>query len=152
MRGRAVHRVFAAEEQPTEAHDCAQAPPAWRIPRQSRALAMALLGAAIAFVAVLAVHALSGGPRAVIVGKGAGVAARSPHSAAVIARAVVSPRAPGRRTSRNVLSSPVHAVRRGPVSIPTLRSEQRAVVRPSNAGAFPAAVAGTAASEFNFER
>jgi hypothetical protein len=83
MRARAVHRVYAEEEQPTGLHEDERPgesseekrlggrhlmQPAWRSPQRGRAMAIALLAAGLAFVVALAIHVFSG-PHAVTGGQ-----------------------------------------------------------------------------------
>lgn len=165
MRRRVVHHVYA-EDEPTQElgalspedeqsrrfGDYASMQPARRFHRQSRLVVMALLGAAVAFVAALAIHALRGGPRAVVVGTATptgpalsdpstAVPAQLPHRAAVQTRMRVTVR---RRARRRIRRS------RAPSS--ALRGARRADGSSSTARAASVVVARAANSEFNFER
>jgi hypothetical protein len=126
----------------------------WRFPRQARAVAMALLGAAIAFVAALAIHALHGGSRAVVLGRGAlagpvrsdsgagpGIPAQSPHRAAAQMRMSVTVRRRARRR-----------IRRSRAPSRALTGAGHADGSSSTARAVSVTVARVAGSEFNFER
>lgn len=185
MRGRVVHHVYA-EDEPTQElgarlpadegfgarppvgeqspgfgdHPLVQS--TWRFPRQARVLAMALLGAAIAFVAALAIHALHGGSRAVVLGRGAlagpvrsgsgagpGISAQSPPQAAAQRRVGVTDGGPVRR--RGTARERGRIRRRRPRAS-ALTEEAHAVASSSIARAAPVAVARAAGSEFNFER
>ncbi|HEY7830768.1 MAG TPA: hypothetical protein VIC06_09420 [Solirubrobacteraceae bacterium] len=167
MRGRVVHHVYA-EDEPTQElgalppedeqsrgfGDYSSMQPAWRFSQQSRVVAMALLGAAVAFVAALAIHALHGGPSAVVVGTvtsaaparsdpstGSGVPAQLPHRAAAQTRMSVTVR---RRARQRIRRS------RPPAS--ALTGARRTDGSSSTVPAASVVVARAANSEFNFER
>lgn len=140
--------IESYDERPTELHEYPLVQPPWRVQRQGRVVAMALLGAAIAFVVVFAIHALTSPTKAVVPGY-AGRAGSQPSpermSAGVRHRAL---RAPLRRSTR-----------RHPPAV-ALRDEEHAVARFSTAAAATttatttatAAPARAAGSEFTFER
>jgi hypothetical protein len=169
MGGRVVHRVYAEDDedgqtrefdvQPPDdeqarefgahppddeqAHwsgDHRSTQPAWRFPRQPRVVAMALLGAAVAFVVTLAIHALlASQPQSV---------AQLPHRVTVNVGEGVPDRAPMKRLARRARP---RVMRRRPSSS-ALTGEARAVAPSSIARAAPVAVARAVGSEFNFER
>jgi hypothetical protein len=184
MRGGAVHRVYAEEEQPRglpanerladerlgglpddeqpqELRDRPPLQPARRSPQRGRAMAIALLAGGVAFVAALAIHALSG-HHAVAGGqgvRGAGWAGSQSISTAVPqgaevrlrSRQIASRKAHRRSARRHAVKAgalPAQPERR-PANAP--RGEERAVVYSSIARAHVVA-AGAAESEFSFER
>jgi hypothetical protein len=172
MRGRAVHRVYAEDdpaavsygertavpleesavsydtqshEHPTESHEYTHVQPAWRVRSQGRVLAMALLGAAIAFVVAFSVHALT--TPAHVAGQDAGghaeppmLPTRLPHRVAVTHR---------RRKSHRVLHKPTAKHSTLPV---VLRDEEHVAAHLSTGSASPATPERGAAYELTFER
>jgi hypothetical protein len=138
-----VHRVYAEEEeeqqQPLELSDPPQAPFTWRLSQRSRVVAVALLGAVVAFVAALAIHA----------------AQRPSVGAHLIAPVDPSPvlaTPPSRRESASPRVQRRQMRRRAHRSEPTLLTTKRQAIAPSSALAAPEAEVGSAASEFAFER
>lgn len=148
--------------------------PAWHSPQRPRTLAIALLAAGFAFVAALAIHAFSG-PGAVVGGQGAGgtrwggsqatsvVASQRvetrPRSGEALPRRAHR-RHVGRRMGRGAVRAQERQEQtsRMPANAPSveeraveLRAEERAVAYSSPTQAAPA-VAGSAESEFSFER
>jgi hypothetical protein len=198
MRGRTVHHVYAEDDQPvvsyeeppiesydeqptdsydrppTESHEYPPAQLAWRVRRPVRVVAMALLGAAIAFVVVFAIHALTR-PAMVVGPREAGrvgsqsAPEQTPTSAAVLSRHGASQ---GARNTRHVLASargtsgtggatavrqkafgvPSHRVTPRQRSAVALRGEEHTIARFSTIAAAPVAPARVAESEFTFER
>jgi hypothetical protein len=160
MRGRVVHRVYA-EDEPQELGDGDRPlmQPAWDSPRRSRAMAIALLVAGVAFVMALAIRALSG-PGAVV-GRQRAMWAGSQATPVATAHGAKARRrsektafhsAHERRARRRAVSEqarPAKAQRRM-ASAP--RAEERAVAYSSAAQAAPAVAARSAESEFSFER
>ena len=173
MRRRAVHRVYAEEEQPRLDED--ERPgessgeersgeqrsgeqrlggrrpmqPTWHSPQRGRAMAVALFAAGLAFVAALAIHAL-GGPGA--------DAGRQEASEAGWAGSQGAGWAGSQATSV-VASQRVKTRLRSGEAVP-LRAHRRRVGRPMWRGAVgvqarqaaPVVAAGSAESEFSFER
>jgi hypothetical protein len=202
MRGRAVHRVYAEEEQPRglpadewladerlgglpedeqllelppgerlealpedeqprELREHPAMQPAWRSPQRGRAMAIALLAAGAAFVAALAIHALSG-RRAVAGGPGVGgagwagsqsISRAVPRGAEarIRSRQAASRKAHGRRTRRHAVKVRARPAQPGRRPAGALRGGERAVADPSTVRAHVVA-AGAAESEFSFER
>lgn len=183
MAQRAVHRVYAEEEPAGPDYDgyagdgTAEANhrvpeegsaqlrgrpglrPAWRAPRQSRAVAMALLCGVVAFFAALAVHALSGSG-AVGGGAGAGdggragfqsVAARVPHRVKAQAHRRVPQRAHRQRAARRTWRARVRPARRVQLTASAPRAEERAVSHYSTDVRARVPAARAAEYEFSFE-
>lgn len=164
MRRRVVHHVYAddeptqelgalppEDEQSREFGDYASMQPAWRFHRQSRLVVMALLGAAVAFVAALAIHALRDGPRAVVVGT------VTPTGPALSDPSTVPAQLPRRAAAQTRMSVTVRRrarrrIRRSRVPSSALRGATRADGSSSTVRAASVVVARAANSEFNFER
>lgn|GEM_PF-4863443 len=135
-RGRVVHRVYAEEEEqrPLELSDPPRAPFTWPFSQRSRVVAVALLGAVVAFFAA---HALHAAQRPAV---GAHLVAPVSPSPVLVAR-------PSRRESASPRARRVHKK-----SALTLLTTKRQVIAPSSASTAPEAEVGSAASEFAFER
>lgn len=179
MRGRAVHHVYAEDEQPaesyeeqstvsydeqphasyaegpTESHEHPLAQPPWRVGRQGRVVAMALLGAAIAFVAVFAIHALT--RPATVVGPGAagGIGSQS-APVQMRHRAIGAPLrgSMSRHTQAVALRDEKHAVAHfstAAVAV-TTTTTTATITAAATTTVAPVAPARAAGSEFTFER
>ncbi|HEY7952443.1 MAG TPA: hypothetical protein VID70_05595 [Solirubrobacteraceae bacterium] len=144
MRRRAVHRVYAEEEQAVEQ-------PPWRLQQQGRVIVMALLGAAVAFVAVLAIHALTRHPAVAVPGADGNSAVQTAPQQVPPAPTVVS-----RRDRSHLTRNPRHPfarVKRRHSAAVALRHEGHVVIRISTVSAAPPAPQrASATSEFTFER
>lgn len=150
------------DEHPQELRGRPLMQPAWRAPQRGRAMAIALLAAGVAFVAMLAIHALAR-PGAIVAGRGtdgAGWArSQAPPVAASLGTQV-------RRRSGKTAFHSAHkrrvkrrAVRVQPRQAKSLRrttsvprARERAVAYSSPARATSVVAAGAAESEFSFER
>jgi hypothetical protein len=175
MRGRAVHRVYAedepaavsygertavppddpgvsydtqpveSQELPTVSQEYPHAQPPWRVRPRGRVLAMALLGAVIAFVVAFSVHALT--TPAHVAGQDAGGRAEPPMPPARLPRRVAVTHR--RRKPHRVLHKPTAKHSTPPVA---LRDEEHVAVRLSTGSAPPATPERGATYEFTFER
>ena len=158
MRRRAVHRVYAEEEEPLGFPE----EPGWRSPRRGRAVAIVLLAAGVVFVAALAIHAL-GGPGAVPGGRGA---SGTEWAGSQATSEAASHRVRTRPRSGEAVPHRAHRPRMGRRAVGVLprqaqprrslanaaRVQVRAVAYPSTARAAPVVAGGAAESEFSFER
>jgi hypothetical protein len=144
------HESYESYESPESPESLLVQPP-WRIQQQGRVVVVALLGAVVAFVAVLAFHVLTRPPA--VTGPGAGGSAavptapeQAPPGATGLARHAHSQKA------RNARHPSARAKRGHPAAV-ALRSEGHVVVRISTVSvAPPQPERASATSEFTFER